>query len=310
MSGEISFGVQFPGDDTGFLSRAQLDEWVGLAAELNFSHVVLGDHVLGIDPAALDDATRNDWSRRWPGPDAKSAYTFRDVFREPFVMFGYLAARCELELVTGILVLPQRQTALVAKQAAEVDLLTNGRLRLAVGSGWSSIEFDAMGAPFSSRNDLLEEQIELLRLFWTQDVVTYAGKFHQVVSAGIQTLPVQRPIPVWLGGGGKKTLSRVGRMADGWHPPGSLLPDQAGAESVRLVRRAAVAAGRDPEVIGLEPRLYLMQWDDDEARDFVQTWRKLGATHICLDTRFSGQPVAFGEHCTRMRRGARVLGLA
>jgi len=310
MSSDIRLGVQYPGDDTGFLSRAQLDEWAGLVAEYNFSHVVLGDHVLGIDSDALDEPTRHEWSRRWPGPDAKSAYTYRDVFREPFVMFGYLAARCDLEFVTGILVLPQRQTALVAKQAAEVDLLTNGKLRLAVGSGWNSIEFDAMGAPFGSRSEMLEEQIELLRLFWTNDVISYAGKFHQVVSAGIQTLPVQRPIPLWIGGGGKKTLSRVGRLADGWHPPGSLLPDESGAQSVRLVRESAAAAGRDPEAIGLEPRLYLMQWDDQETLEFVRTWRKLGATHICVDTRFSGQPVPFREHCLRMRRGARLLGLA
>jgi probable F420-dependent oxidoreductase len=309
MTGSISFGVQFPGDDTGSLSRAEIDEWIALVTECNFSHVVLGDHILGIDGEALDSETRREWSSRWPGPNAKSVYSHRDVFREPFVMFGYLAARCDLELVTGVLVLPQRQTALVAKQAAEIDILTGGKLRIAAGSGWSSLEFQALGVQFGQRNELLEEQIALLRLFWTQDVVSFEGKFHTVVSAGIQTLPVQRPIPIWLGGGGRRTLARTGRLADGWHPPGSLLPGQAATDSVRLVRAAAADAGRRPENIGIEPRLYLMQWGDDEALEFVTAWRKLGATHICVDTRFSGEPVPFSEHCARLRRGAQLLGL-
>jgi probable F420-dependent oxidoreductase len=309
MTGDVRFGVQFPGDDTGFLSRAEIDEWISLVTECNFSHVVFGDHVLGIDAEALDSDTRQEWSSRWPGPDAKSVYTHREVFREPFIMFGYLAARCDLELVTGILVLPQRQTALVAKQAAEIDLLTGGKLRIAAGAGWNSLEFQAMGTQFRDRNEVLEEQIDLLRLFWTQEVVSYEGRFHTVVSAGIQTLPVQQPIPIWLGGGGRRTLERTGRLADGWHPPGNLLPGPAATESVGLVRAAAAKAGRDVGEIGLEPRLYLLQWGDDEVLDFVETWRKLGATHICVDTRFGGQPVPFAEHCARLRRGAQLLGL-
>lgn len=178
-------GVTFPqtelGGDPGAV-RAYGER----VEELGYNHVLIYDHVLGADPAVHTG---------WNGP-----YDVHTTFHEPFVVFGYLAAVTRrLELVTGVIILPQRQTALVAKQAAEVDLLSGGRLRLGVGVGWNAVEYEALGENFGDRGKRSAEQIDLLRRLWTEQTVTFNGRFHTVTGAGIAPLPVQRPIPVWVG---------------------------------------------------------------------------------------------------------------
>ena len=154
--------------------------------ELGFSHILAYDHVVGADPAVHNG---------WDGP-----YDVHTTFHEPFVMFGYLAAVTQrVELVTGVIILPQRQTVLVAKQAAEVDLLSGGRLRLGIGVGWNAVEYEALGEEFSNRGKRSVEQISLLRRLWTEQTVTFDGDFHRVTGAGIAPLPTQQPIPVWIG---------------------------------------------------------------------------------------------------------------
>ena len=172
--------------------------------ELGFSHVLVYDHVVGADPAA---------HLGWNGP-----YDVHTTFHEPFVLFGYLAALTSLELVTGIIILPQRQTALAAKQAAEVDLLTNGNFRLGVGIGWNEVEYEALGQDFHTRGRRMDEQIGLLRRLWTEPSVTFHGTFDQIPAAGLAPLPVQRPIPVWVGAQSARGYQRAGRLADGWFP--------------------------------------------------------------------------------------------
>ena len=172
--------------------------------ELDFAHVLAFDHVLGADPAVHEG---------WNGP-----YDIDTTFHEPFVLFGYLAAITSLELVTGIIILPQRQTALVAKQAAEVDLLTGGNFRLGVGLGWNAVEYEALGADFSTRGRRSEEQVELMRRLWTERSVTHHGTYEHVTGAGLAPLPVQRPIPIWLGAASLPAFRRTGRLADGWFP--------------------------------------------------------------------------------------------
>ena len=153
-----------------------------------------------------------------------------------------------------MLVLPQRQTALVAKQAAEVDVLSGGRLRLGVGVGWNDVEYQALGEDFHDRGRRIEEQIALLRALWTEPVVDFEGRWHRVPDAGINPLPVQRPIPVWLGGQAEPVLRRIGAMGDGWFP--QMLPDNARSRSMLdRLRGYAADAGRDPEQIGIEPRV-------------------------------------------------------
>jgi probable F420-dependent oxidoreductase len=202
------------------------------------------------------------------------------------VLFGYLAAIGSLELVTGIIILPQRQTVLVAKQAAEVDLLTGGHFRLGVGLGWNAVEYEALGQDFSNRGRRIEEQVVLLRRLWTEQSVTFDGDYERVTAAGLAPLPVQRPIPVWFGAQSPRAYERVGRLADGWFPqvpPGPKLD-----EALVIIGNAARAAGRDPSAIGIEGRV---SWGAAGVAQVVEQaarWRDAGATHLSINTMGAG----------------------
>ena len=172
--------------------------------ELGYGHILAYDHVLGADPTAHPG---------WSGP-----YDIGTTFHEPLVLYGYLAAVTSLELVTGVIISPQRQTALLAKQAAEVDILAEGRFRLGLGVGWNAVEYEALGQGFTTRGQREEEQVGLLRRLWTERAVTHEGRFDRVSGAGLAPLPVQRPIPIWLGGQSTVAYRRIGRLADGWFP--------------------------------------------------------------------------------------------
>jgi probable F420-dependent oxidoreductase len=234
----MQIGVVFPqteiGSDTGAI-RAYAER----AEQLGYRHLLAYDHVLGADPAAYPG---------WSGP-----YDISTTFHEPMVLFGYLAAITRMELVTGIIILPQRQTALVAKQAAVVDLLARGRFRLGIGLGWNHVEYEALGKDFSDRGRRADEQVELLRRLWTERSVTFRGTYEQVIGAGIAPPPVQRPIPVWFGGQSPPAYRRTGRLADGWFPQ---VPPGPHLDAAReIVERAAADAGRDPAAIGMEGRI-------------------------------------------------------
>ncbi len=275
----MQVGVVFPQTEIGSDPGAVRD-YVQAAEDLGFNHLIVYDHVLGAD---------TQHHQNWQG-----GYTSRDMFHEPFVAFAYMAAiTTTLELVTAILILGQRQTALVAKQAAEVDLLSGGRLRLGVGIGWNHVEYEALGENFRNRGRRSEEQIELLRTLWTQDVVNFEGRWNKVSHAGINPLPVQRPIPIWMGAGGRqgpipqdRVLRRVGRLADGWFPQFS--PGDEGREAIAKVRQYAEEAGRDPHSIGIEPRINLDDGDAEFWADRARAWEEMGATHISVNTMRAG----------------------
>jgi probable F420-dependent oxidoreductase len=259
--------------------------------ELGFHHLLAYDHVVGADPAV---------HAGWDGP-----YDIDTQFHEPFVLFGYLAACMELELVTGITILPQRPTVLVAKQAAEVDLLTEGRFRLGVGIGWNAVEYEALGQEFSRRGRRIEEQVPLLRQLWTTRSVTVDGPFDTVTAAGLAPLPRQRPIPVWFGGASPPAYRRMGRLADGWFPmvqPGPKLD-----EARRIVSEAAEGAGRDPGSLGMEGRV---DWrgDLDDAVGRIRTWETTGATHLSVNTMRAGLPTV-DDHLDALARLAGALSL-
>lgn len=239
--------------------------------ELGFTHILAYDHVLGADPTV---------HQGWQGP-----YDIDSTFHEPFVVFGYLAAITSLELVTGVIILPQRQTALVAKQAAEVDLLTGGRFRLGVGLGWNTVEYEALGERFTNRGRRSEEQVELMRQLWTQRTVTFEGQYHTVTGAGLAPLPTQQPIPVWFGAASDRAYERAGRLADGWFP--MLEPGPSLDQARERVERAAAAAGRTAADLGMEGRV---GWsgDRDKAATDLAAWQAAGATHVSVNTMRAG----------------------
>ena len=282
-------GVTFPqtelGGDPGAV-RAYAER----VEELGYRHILVYDHVVGADPQVHSG---------WNGP-----YDVHTTFHEPFVMYGYLAAiTTTVELVTGVIILPQRQTALVAKQAAEVDLLSGGRFRLGIGVGWNAVEYEALGEDFGSRGKKSAEQIELLRRLWTEQSVTFDGDFHRVTGAGIAPLPVQRPIPVWIGAASAPGYKRAGRLADGWFPmmgPGSALDDARA-----VVDRAAVEAGRDPSTIGMQGRV---DWrgDGDAAAEQLEAWAKAGASDVSVNTMGAGLKTV-DDHLAVLARVAELL---
>lgn len=288
----MRIGVVFPqiefGNDTGAL-RAYVETVEGLG----YTHLLAYDHVL-----SADTTNRPGWS---------GSYALKDPFHEVFVFFGYVAALApRLELVTGVLILPQRQTALVAKQAAEVDVLSNGRMRLGIGVGWNEVEYEGLGESFAHRGARSEEQMQLLRALWTNRSITFDGQWDQVVEAGLNPLPVQQPIPIWIGGYAEATLRRIARFGDGWFPWRQ--PDDAMAAALERLWTYTRDAGRDPSEIGLEPKLDISSGTPEVWHGFVEGWRRLGATHLCVNTMGAGfrSPQ---EHIAALELAARELGV-
>jgi probable F420-dependent oxidoreductase len=287
----VNIGVVFPQTEIGADAGA-VRSYALRVEELGFTHVLAYDHVLGADPAVHDG---------WNGP-----YDITVTFHEPLVLFGYLAALTSLELVTGIIILPQRQTALVAKQAAEVDLLTLGRFRLGVGLGWNAVEYEALGKNFADRGDRMTEQIALLRRLWTERTVTHAGSYERVTGAGLAPLPVQRPIPVWFGAQSQRAYRRAGQLGDGWFPQVPPGPRLDAAKAV--VDQAAIEAGRDPAGLGMEGRV---SWGDHGAErvaERVASWRGAGATHVSVNTMGAGL-ASVDDHLAALSEVAAALAL-
>jgi probable F420-dependent oxidoreductase len=268
----MHIGVVFPQTEIS-ADPGAVRAYAQAAEGLGYTHLLAYDHVLGADTTQRPG---------WRGP-----YTMHSLFHEPLVLFGYLAGlTTRLGFVTGILILPQRQTALVAKQAAEVDLLTGGRLRLGIGLGWNAVEYEALGQSFADRGRRSEEQIAVLRALFTQESVTFEGRWHHISAAGINPLPVQRPIPIWLGGGAEATLRRIGRLGDGWFPQGP--PDENARAALERMRAYAREAGRDPASIGVEARVSIANGSPDDWRRAAAGWAALGATHLGVNTMNAG----------------------
>jgi probable F420-dependent oxidoreductase len=286
----MQIGVVFPQTEIGPDAGA-VREYGQRAEELGFRHVLAYDHVVGADPAV---------HRGWDRP-----YDVRTTFHEPLVMFAFLAALTSLELVTGIIILPQRQTVLVAKQAAEVDLLSGGHFRLGVGLGWNAVEYEALGQDFRTRGRRIEEQVTLMRRLWTEASVTFEGEFDRVTGAGLAPLPVQKPIPVWFGAQSERAYRRAGRLADGWFPQISPGPELDKASEI--VAAAAREAGRDPAQLGMEGRV---SWRGDAGKLAEQAgrWREAGATHLAVNTMNAGL-ASVGDHLGALEQAAVALGV-
>lgn len=275
----MQLGICLPHAEIG-LDPSAIRDFAQAVEEIGYSYLTLTDHVLGADP---------DRPGGWQG-----IYDKDDPFQEPLVTLGYLAAvTSRIALVTSILVLPQRQTVLVAKQAAQLDRLSGGRHWLGVGVGWNPVEFEGLGAEFGDRGKRIDEQIELLRLLWTRDSVDFQGKWHQVSRAGINPRPA-RPIPIWIGGSADAVLRRVARLADGWMPGATIWgPDDKYKAARETLLGYLEAEGRDPESLPIQGTYPpdAGTASPDSWRAFAETWRKLGATHLPFSTEgvgFSG----------------------
>ncbi len=290
MSGQPQIGAVFPQTELGGDPGA-VRAWVQAVTELGYGHIAVFDHVVGADPRV-----HAGWDR---------PYTVDTTFHEIMVLFGFIAALTRLELVSSVVILPQRQTVLVAKQAAEIDLLTDGRFRLGVGIGWNAVEFEALGQRFDNRGQRFEEQIELMRRLWTEPSVSFEGRYEHVTGAGIRPLPVQRPIPVWIGGSVDVALARAGRLADGWFP--QVQPGPALEHAVAVVHDAAARAGRNPAAIGMEGRIQLSAVGLDGVADNQRAWREAGATHVAINTMGAGLGTV-EDHIGALRTAAEALG--
>jgi len=279
----MQIGVTFPQNEIG-ADPTVIRDYAQAAEGMGYRHLVAFDHVLG-----ADSTHRPGWR----------GYTHRQMFHEPFVLFGYLAALTPLEFVPAVIILPQRQTALVAKQAAEVDVLTGGKLRLGIGVGWNPVEYEALGMNFQARGRVVEEQIEVMRLLWSQEVVSYKGQYHTITEAGLNPLPIRRSIPIWLGGSANVLLRRVARIGDGWFPQGQ--PDDHMRRLLERLISYIREAGRDPSTVGIEARVNASEGNLDEWVRQTEGWRALGATHISLNTMGAGFNSP-GEHIDAIRR--------
>ncbi len=280
----MKLGLVYPqtefGSDLGLIR-----EFATTAEELGYRQLILYEHVLGADPSVHELS----------GP-----YTWKTEFHEPFVLFGYLSAvTFKMELVTGILVLPQRPTALVAKQAATLDFVSGGRLVLGVGVGWNQVEYAALGQDFHRRGARIEEQIPLLRQLWSEPLLNFEGAFDRIPAAGIAPRP-SRSIPIWMGGWADSVLDRTGRLADGWltaagspkrwRDPNRIRTPEDLVRRLRIVHNAARAAGRDPAAIEVSMLVSLIGFDSLEPFDpgawaaRGRSWEKAGATGLALST--------------------------
>ena len=289
----MELGVTVPivefGDDLGGVR-----EFVQAAEELGYTHIRILDHVLGADPQYHPEVPR------FP-------YTHQSYIHEPFTLMAFLSGiTTTIKLVTGILILPQRQTALVAKQAAEVDVLSGGRLRLGIGIGWNPVEYEALGQNFHTRGRRCEEQIAVLRKLWTQELVNFEGRDHKISHAGIRPLPIQRPIPIWLGAGSsanpiptERVLKRIGNMADGWFP---MFPyDHPNRGVVEQVQEYARSAGRNPSEIGMEGRSRMASNGPEDWLAESKAWEEMGAPHLSAST-VGPQITTIDQHIDALQR--------
>jgi len=288
----MQIGVVYPQTEFGDDPIAMKD-YAQTVEGLGFSHVLAYDHVLGANP---------DRPGGFHGP-----YTYQSSFIEPFTLFSFMAAVTRrLGFATGIIILPQRQTALVAKQAACLDVLSGGRLRLGVGLGWNEVEYEALNEDFHTRGKRIEEQVKVMRRLWTEPLVTYQGRWDTIQDAGLNPMPFQQPIPIWFGGQAEPVMKRTARLGDGWMPntrtPASAQP------LLESLDRYLAEAGRSRADFGIEARIKFEPGKADESLKSMVTWRQYGATHLSINTMGSGLQTP-QEHLAALAEFAREAGL-
>jgi probable F420-dependent oxidoreductase len=269
---------------------AGVRDYAQAVQDMGYDFVVTTDHVVGAEAA--------------DHPQLERVFSIDSYLREPLMLGAFLAcAAPQLGQLTSVVILPQRQTVLTAKQAADLDLMTGGKLRLGVGIGWNPIEFEALGMAFATRARRFEEQIQLMRKLWTERVVTFDGRFDTIKAAGINPRPMQQPIPVWIGASAEAAIKRATRIADGFLP---LRPLEGGWQTtIDKIHAWLQQAGRDPSTFGLEGRLDAREGTPDDWRKVVEMWRGFGASHLSVST--TGLGAGPQAHIERLRQVRQVL---
>jgi probable F420-dependent oxidoreductase len=278
----------FPSLDIG-TDPAKIRDWAQAAEELGYAYIEVPDHVFGAK-------ARDGWT---------PLYNEKDPFHETFVTLGFLAAVTKtIRLSSGILIAPQRQTGVIAKQAAEVDVLSGGRLRLGIGLGWNHVEYEALGAEWKTRGARQAEQVKVLRRLWTEDLVSFSGRFHHLKDVSIVPPPVQRPIPIWFGGSSDAVVARAARLGDGWMP--IMAADAQAEQKLAALKEQLKSFGRDGVKFGIEAWLRMPAPDPQAWADAVNGWRRLGADMVMLYPMYRIR--SFDEHIATLRRFKEVAG--
>ena len=296
----MNYGVVYPQTELGQDPTA-IRDYAQAAEGLGFSHILAYEHVLGANPNRPGG---------WQGP-----YTHQHAFMEPFVLFSFLAGLTQkIGFTTGILILPQRQTVLAAKQAACLDVLCSGRLRLGVGLGWNEVEFTALNQEFHNRGRRIEEQVEVMRLLWKNSLVDFEGKWHRILDAGLNPMPLARSIPVWFGGHADAVLERAARLGDGWMPNYRLPADAEPAlekidQYLARAGRVRNKPGQSEEAgFGVEARIPYGEGSPHEWKRLITGWQNIGVSHISFNTMGAGLNTA-SDHIHAIQRIAQAIGL-
>jgi len=265
----MQLGALLPLGDIGG-DPATVREYAQAAEAIGYGFVEAPDHVLGASEASASEAGR----------------TGAGLYHDPFVLFGYLAGCTQkLGFSTGVLILPQRQTVLVAKQAASLDVLCGGRFRLGIGVGWNEVEFTGLNENFHNRGRRSEEQVQVMQKLWAEEHVTFHGKWHTIEDAGINPRPASGKVPVWFGGHHERTIERIAKWGDGWMP-NAYPADQSALDIFSTLRKLTEQAGRDPAAVGIEVWTSMGSGSESDWAKEAQFWKRAGATHLCLTTTF------------------------
>jgi probable F420-dependent oxidoreductase len=308
----VQVGAIFPQSELG-ADAGEITAFAQGVQALGYDHLLVYDHVVGADGTHHEGAAYRPAHERPANPSDRRAvgllpYSLDDMFHEPFVLFGFLAAVAPgLELAPSVIIAPQRQTLLMAKQAAEVAVLTGGRFRLGIGIGWNAVEFEALGMSFGDRARRFEEQIDLMRRLWREHSIDFAGTWHTVSAAGLNPHPPGNDIPIWAGAGAEVALRRAARLCDGLFVGTAVLEDPEA--TVDHVRELVVAEGRDPDTFGFQGRMAVTadSGADDWARS-AERWAACGVSHLAVNSQFDGLRGA-DEHLERLQQVAEALGV-
>lgn len=278
----MRLNAQFPTRDIGS-DPIKMRDWAQAAEDLGFAYIEVPDHVFGA-------TARDGWT---------PLYNESDPFHETFTTLAFLAAVTKtIRLSSGVLILPQRQTGVVAKQTAQVDILSGGRLRLGIGVGWNHVEYEALGTEWKTRGARQAEQVKVLRKLWTEELVTFSGRFHELREVNIMPPPVQRPIPIWFGGSSDAVVKRAAELGDGWMP--IIPPDEQAEAKLATLRAHLKAFGRDPATFGIEGWIRMNERDPQRWAAAADGWRKLGADMVMLYPMYRME--SFDEQIETLRR--------